>query len=70
MLHLYGGSVVLAFGAWLIIPLIEFEPSQAKRLEYLISDWSFYINSLLVMLISIVVVGSSSIFPNSPPYRT
>ena len=47
MLHLYFGSAVLAFVAWLIIPLIEFEPSQAKNLEFLIRDWSIYNSSVL-----------------------
>ena len=69
MLHLYGGSVVLAFGAWLIIPLIEFEPSQAKNLEYLIRDWSIYNNSVLVMLLSIAAVGSAGMLLLTSAYR-
>ena len=69
MLHLYGGSVVLALGAWLIIPLIEFEPSQAKNLEYLIRDWSIYNNSVLVMLLSIAVIGSAGMLLLTSAYR-
>ena len=69
MLHLYGGTIVLAFGAWLIIPFIEFESSQAKNLEYLIRDWSIYNNSVLLMLLSIAVIGSAGILLITSAYR-
>ena len=69
MLHLYFGSAVLAFVAWLIIPLIEFEPSQAKNLEFLIRDWSIYNSSVLLMLLGIAVVGSSGMLLLTSAYR-
>ena len=69
MLHLYFGSVVLAFVAWLIIPLIEFEPSQAKNLEYLIRDWSIYSSSVLLMLLGIAVIGSAGMLSLTSAYR-
>ncbi len=69
MLHLYFGSAVLAFVAWLIIPLIEFEPSQAKNLEYLIRDWSIYNSSVLLMLLGIAVIGSAGMLLLTSAYR-
>ncbi len=69
MLHLYFGSVVLAFVAWLVIPLIEFEPSQAKNLEYLIRDWTIYNSSVLLMIIGIAVVGSAGMMLLTSAYR-
>ena len=69
MLHLYFGSVVLAFVAWLVIPLIEFESSQAKNLEYLIRDWTIYNSSVLLMIIGIAVVGSAGMMLLTSAYR-
>ncbi len=69
MLHLYFGSVILAFIAWLIIPFIEFEPSQAKNLEFLIRDWSIDNNSVLLMLLGISIVGSSGMLSLTSAYR-
>lgn len=69
MLHVYFGSAVLAFVAWLIIPLIEFEPSQAKNLEFLIRDWSIYNSSVLLMLLGIAVIGSSGMLLLTSAYR-
>jgi len=69
MLHLYFGSAVLAFVAWLIIPLIEFEPSQAKNLEFLIRDWSIYNSSVLLMLLGIAVIGSAGMLSLTSAYR-
>ncbi len=69
MLHLYWGSVVLAFLSWLIIPLIAFEPSQAKSIEYLIRDWSIYNNTVLIMLLGIAVVGSAGMLLLTSAYR-
>ena len=69
MLHLYFGSAALAFIAWLIIPLIEFEPSQAKNLEFLIRDWSIYNSSVLLMLLGIAVVGSAGMLLLTSAYR-
>jgi len=69
MLHLYFGSAALAFVAWLIIPLIEFEPSQAKNLEFLIRDWSIYNSSVLLMLLGIAVIGSAGMLLLTSAYR-
>ena len=69
MLHLYFGSAALAFIAWLIIPLIEFEPSQAKNLEFLIRDWSIYNSSVLLMLLGIAVIGSAGMLLLTSAYR-
>ena len=69
MLHLYFGSAVLAFVAWLIIPLIEFEPSQAKNLEYLIRDWTIYNSSVLLMLLGVAVIGSAGMLLLTSAYR-
>ena len=69
MLHLYFGGAVLAFVAWLIVPLIEFEPSQAKNLEYLIRDWSIYNSSVLLMLLGIAVNGSAGMLLLTSAYR-
>ena len=69
MLYMYFGSAVLAFVAWLIIPLIEFEPSQAKNLEYLIRDWSIYSSSVLLMLLGIAVIGSAGMLSLTSAYR-
>ena len=69
MLYMYFGSAVLAFVAWLIIPLIEFEPSQAKNLEYLIRDWSIYSSSVLLMLLGIAVIGSAGMLLLTSAYR-
>ena len=69
MLHLYFGSAVLTFVAWLIIPLIEFEPSQAKNLEFLIRDWSIYNSSVLLMLLGIAVIGSAGMLLLTSAYR-
>jgi drug/metabolite transporter (DMT)-like permease len=69
MLYMYFGSAVLAFVAWLIIPLIEFEPSQAKNLEFLIRDWSIYNSSVLLMLLGIAVIGSSGMLLLTSAYR-
>jgi drug/metabolite transporter (DMT)-like permease len=69
MLHLYFGGAVLAFVAWLIIPLIEFEPSQAKNLEFLIRDWSIYNSSVLLMLLGIAVIGSAGMLVLTSAYR-
>ncbi|SVC40778.1 uncharacterized protein METZ01_LOCUS293632, partial [marine metagenome] len=54
---------------WLIIPLIEFEPSQAKNLEFLIRDWSIYNSSVLLMLLGIAVIGSSGMLSLTSAYR-
>ena len=69
MLHLYFGGAVLAFVAWLIVPLIEFEPSQAKNLEYLIRDWSIYNSSVLLMLLAVAVIGSAGMLLLTSAYR-
>ena len=69
MLHLYFGGAVLAFVAWLIIPLIEFEPSQAKNLEFLIRDWSIYNSSVLLMLLAVAVIGSAGMLLLTSAYR-
>jgi len=69
MLHMYFGSAVLAFVAWLIIPLIEFEPSQAKNLEFLTRDWSIYNSSVLLMFLGVAVIGSSGMLLLTSAYR-
>ena len=69
MLYMYFGSAVLAFVAWLIIPLIEFEPSQAKNLEYLIRDWTIYNRSVLLMLLGVAVIGSAGMLLLTSAYR-
>ena len=69
MLHLYFGGAVLAFVAWLIIPLIEFKPPQAKNLEFLIRDWSIYNSSVLLMLLGIAVIGSAGMLLLTSAYR-
>ena len=69
MLHLYFGGAVLAFVAWLIVPLIEFEPSQAKNLEFLIRDWSIYNSSVLLMLLGIAIIGSAGMLVLTSAYR-
>ena len=69
MLYMYFGSAVLAFVAWLIIPLIEFEPSQAKNLEYLIRDWTIYNRSVLLMLLGVAIIGSAGMLLLTSAYR-
>ena len=69
MLHLYFGSVVLAFVAWLIIPLIEFEPSLATNIEFLIRDWTIYNDSVLLMLLAVAFIGSAGMLLLTSAYR-
>ena len=69
MLHLYWGSVVLAFVFWLLIPFIEFQPSQSKSLEFLIRDWTFYNDSVVWMLLVVGVVGSAGMLLLTSAYR-
>jgi drug/metabolite transporter (DMT)-like permease len=69
MLHLYWGSVFLAFVAWLILPFIEFQPSQAKSLEYLIRDWTFYNDSVVLLLLAVGVIGSAGMILLTMAYR-
>ena len=69
MLYMYFGSAVLAFVAWLIIPLIEFEPSLATNIEFLIRDWTIYNGSVLLMLLGIAVIGSSGMLLLTSAYR-
>ena len=69
MLYMYFGSAVLAFVAWLIIPLIEFEPSLATNIEFLIRDWTIYNGSVLLMLLTVAVVGSAGMLLLTSAYR-
>tara|TARA_B110000503_G_scaffold37552_1_gene61403 strand:- start:1778 stop:2722 length:945 start_codon:yes stop_codon:yes gene_type:complete len=69
MLHLYWGSVFLASFAWLILPFIEFQPSQTKSLEYLIRDWTFNNDSVVLLLLAMAVVGSVGMILLTMAYR-
>lgn len=69
MLHLYWGSAALAFVFWLLIPLIELQPSQSKNLEYLIRDWTFYNDFVVWALLAIGVIGSAGMLLLTSAYR-